>query len=182
MNNMNKLLIIPLILSIVIISGCTSEDQSPATSYKIVPESKEVLLQQRIELFSTAATADVWPQPKNWDADAEDDGIIVYPSLKDINGEPIQFERVTLSVDIEVWTKKMNMDYKKVKDRQIYNGTGMINSWYDGNMFMNGGIRVPFDDMNILESDDYGYVFIRIHTPDGKTYEAESALPFSLKP
>lgn len=167
-------LLIIFIIGVFFISGCASETSSTATSSQSASTSHITEEQKQLEILSTATHAYVDTMAKNWDADAEDDGIVVYPELKDSNDEVVEFSGINLTVDIEIWTTKLDNNYNEVKDRLIYNGTGKINSWKDGNFMFNGGIKVPFDDMNVVNSDDdYGEIIIRIHTPNGKTFEAK---------
>lgn len=139
--------------------------------------------QSQLELFKIVNHASVSTSPKNWDADAEDDGIIVYPELKDINNDVVKFSGIELKVDIELWTTELDSNWKEVKGRKVYSGTGTIDSWKDGNPFMDGGIKVSFDDINTVESDkQFGAILIKIHTPDGKVYEVDNDLVTRIKP
>lgn len=176
-----------LLLGIIALAGCEVEEGSIATpqnqdtqantanpteSASDVQEEKN----EAEDLLTTSVSADVdTSSPKNWDADAEDDGVIVYPSLNDKNGNTVQFEGVELNVDIEVWDTVYNDNYDQVKNNKIYTGQGTIDSWKDGNFFYEGGIRVPFDEMESSTSDsDYGFLIIKIHLPDGRVLEAQS--------
>lgn len=128
---------------------------------------------EQLQLLSTATHAAVASVAKNWDADAEDDGLMVYPELKNSNDETIMFESIELDIDIEVWSTKFDDSFRMVKDRKVYNGRGKIDSWRDGNFFTDEGIRVNFDDFQIRSSDTYGILFVKIHTPDGRSFEAK---------
>ena len=91
-----------LLLSVIFVSGCTSENSSIATSSQnnVVPDITEE--QKQMEILATATHASVDNSGgKNWDADLEDDGIIIYPSLKDAKDETVNFEGIELTVDIE---------------------------------------------------------------------------------
>ena len=48
-----------------------------------------------------------------------------------------------------------------------------MDSWEDGNFILGKGIRVPVEDMNIPSGKGIGLSFLKIHTPDGKTFEAK---------
>ena len=136
-------------------------------SEKVTDESKQM------ELIDTAVSASVMTMTKNWDADAEDDGIVVYPDLKDSSGESVKFEGIELPVDIKIYTTKYTQDFKEVKDRLVYSGTATIDSWKDGNFLLEGGIKIPFESINAVGSDkDYGWVYTTITLPDGRTIEA----------
>jgi len=55
----------------------------------------------------------------------------------------------------------------------VYSGIGTIDSGKDGNLFFEGGIKIPFEDINTVESDgDYGWVYTTITLPDRRTIEA----------
>lgn len=169
--NMAGLIAIVAISAAVMFAGCVEEGGETAEptgqAEKITEESKQ------IELLSTAVSGSVGTMTKNWDADAEDDGIVVYPDLKDSSGETVKFEGVELPVEIKIYTTKYTEDYKEVKDRLVYSGTGTIDSWKDGNFFFEGGIKIPFEDINTVESDeDYGWVYTTITLLDGRTIEA----------
>lgn len=154
------------IIAIVIISGCTSESTSSSQ-----------------DKLKTAASAEVSSVSKNWDSDTEDDGIIIYPGLKDANGNTIKFENIELPVDIEIWTKGYDDNYDEIKIKLIYNKTATIDSWEDGNFLFDGGIKVSFDDIKTNSSDnDIGLLFVTIYTPDGKTYAAKEGLGTRIKP
>jgi len=65
---------------------------------------------------------------KNWDEDAEEDGIIVYPELKDSREETVEFEGIELKVDIEIWTLKWDTEtFKQVTDRLVYSPLNNFN-------------------------------------------------------
>ncbi|WP_067047922.1 hypothetical protein [Methanofollis ethanolicus] len=109
---------------------------------------------------------------ENWDADAEDDGVTVHPDLLDQYDETVKYSDASIPVDIQIWTTKFDNNFKEQKDKLVYKGSGTITTWKDGNMFMKGGIKVPFSSMNVPSDEAYGWTYATIHTPDGKTYEA----------
>ena len=77
----------------------------------------------------------------------------------------------------------MDDNFKEVKDRMVYSGSGSIDSWKDGNFMFDGGIKVSFDDIKAVESDsDYGALFVKIHTPDGQVFEAKDIMGTRIKP
>lgn len=116
---------------------------------------------------------------QNWDADAEDDGIIIYPDLKDAQDRTIQWSGAELPVEIEIYTTKFDSKFKLTKGDLVYSGTGKITSWRDGNMFAGGGIKIPFEDINAGDENS-GITLVRVSLPDGRTIESE--FPFtSLK-
>ncbi len=174
-NLMNRTIFVGILLlvAIVFVSGCTtSEDNNTAVnSQNASMPSKESI---NMELLAKATHASVMTATKNWDSDADDDGIVVYPSLKDASDETVEFEDIELAVDVEIWTTKFE-EFKTVSDRKVYTGSGKINSWKDGNFMFNGGIKVPFEDIKSVESDnEFGMILVKVHMPDEKVLEAKS--------
>ena len=166
------LIAIVAIVAIAMFSGCVEEGgetAKPAGQIEKVTEES---------ILATAVSGSVMTMPKNWDADAEDDGIVVYPDLKDSSGGTVMFEGVELPVDIKIYTTKYTEDFKEVKDRLVYNGTATIDSWKDGNFFFEGGIKVPFEDIKTINSDDdYGPAYDTVTLPDGGTMEIVKPIP-----
>lgn len=107
---------------------------------------------------------------KHWSSGAGYDGITVHADLRDSSDATIKWSGTTLPVDIQIYSTKFDSNYKKVKDKLVYQGTGQITSWVDGNMFMGGGIKVPYSSMNVPAGEQYGWTIVTVHTPDGKTY------------
>lgn len=171
------------IIILVFIAGCVSEDSNKATSS---PEDKVSSIseeQKQQAILATATHASVDTTTKNWDADAEDDGIVVNPSLKDSSDETVKFEGVSLPVDIKIYTTKIDDNFKEVNDRLVYSGSSTINSWKDGNFFFNGGIKILFEDIKTVASDkEYGRIIVTIHTPDGRSFEAKQDFGTRIKP
>ncbi|MBN1786671.1 MAG: hypothetical protein JW825_06785 [Candidatus Methanofastidiosa archaeon] len=162
---MRKILLTALILTFVIpICGCI-EGESQGTAN---PDEIDV------EQFDTVTHATVMALAKNWDADAEHDGIIVYPDLKDAENKSVRWSDTELTVDIKLYTTRLNENLQIVKDKIAYSGTGTIDSWKDGNILYSGGIRVPFDDITNYDMA-LGICLVTIHTPIGD-FEAEQGL------
>lgn len=171
-------LVILLISLSIIISGCT-EKGTTASSEKIPTTSED---NKQKDLLSSIVTGNVMTVNKNWDADAENDGIVIFPDLKDSSGETVKFENVKIPVQIEIYTTKTE-DYKDVKDRLVYSGNAYIDSWKDGNMFFNGGIKVPYEEIKTIESDkEFGIIYVKMTLPDGRIIEAKSDFGDRIKP
>jgi hypothetical protein len=173
-----------LLIGLFILPACESEKGSFAQSSENSKVQEISNQGKQAKILATATHASVDSSGgKNWDADLEDDGVIIYPELKDADNETVKFEGVELTVDIEIWTTKMDDNWKEVKDRLIYSGSGTIDSWKDGNFMFGGGIKISFEDIKAVESDkDYGELFIKIHTPDGKVFEAKDSMGIRIKP
>lgn len=123
--------------------------------------------------FSPVTHATLWVSGKNWNSDAQNDGVVIYPDLKDDKDETVKWSGETLPVDAEIWTKKMNDKFKYVQDRLVYSGSGTISSWEDGNMFMKGGIRVAFSQMNVPTGESYGITIVKVHLPNQQIIESK---------
>lgn len=120
--------------------------------------------------FSKVTHASVSTIRKNWDNDAEYDGITVHPSLKDASDETVKWSGMRLNVDIEIWSTKFDNNFKEVKDQLVYKGSGTISSWEDGNMFMGGGIQVPFSSMRVPAGESFGWTYATVHVPGEQTF------------
>ncbi|MBO8181675.1 MAG: DUF4352 domain-containing protein [Archaeoglobus sp.] len=178
-----------LVLLLVALAGCAEKEppkyakettSTPQTDSKtqMVDSEKE----KQLKLLKTAKSGHITTFTKNWDEDAEDDGIVVYVTLKDEKDDTVMFEGVSLPVDIEIYTKEYE-NFKPVKGRLIYQGKAMITSWKDGNMFLSAGIRVPFEDIKAKESDDeFGILYVKVHLPDGRVIEAKEDFGVRIKP
>ncbi len=168
---------------LLLVSACTPMEPSAATPSNDARVSETSEQQKQTEILATATHAAVDASTKNWDATAADDGLVVYPKLKDTNDETVKFEGVPLTVDMEIWTTKRDDNFNEVKDRMIYSGSGTITSWKDGNFLYNGGIKVPYTDIKAIASDsDYGQLYVKIHTPDAQVFEAKSLTGVRIKP
>jgi len=185
--------IIVLVVLVFLLTGCV--EREPPKSAKPYPTVKEggnnsgkdqvVKISERekqLKILKTATHVSVMALPKNWDEDAEDDGIAIYPTLLDKNDETVKFENINLTVDIEIYTQEWK-NFERVRGRLIYKGTGVISSWEDGNIFIGGGIRVPFEDIAAVPSDGkYGILVVKVHLPDGRVLEAEDLLGTRIQP
>ena len=174
--------ILTLIITIcAVLAGCT-EKEAPkyAKPSETIQETK--VSEQQLELLKTVTHASIIVFTKNWDEDAEDDGLAVYITLKDENDEIVKFKGVKLPVEIEIYTKEFK-DFKPVKGRLVYKGTATITSWKDGNFLLSGGIRIPFEDIKATEADpEWGIIYVRVHLPDGRIIEAKEDLGVRIKP
>lgn len=177
---MQKKVIITLVLlciAAILIAGC-----SRSTPTQAIPNQAGQAQSTAIAATNGAATAqndfskvthaEISTMKAHWSSGAEDDGIAVYPDLLDVSGTPVTWSGTSLPVDIEIYSTKYDSSYKESKDQLIYKGTGTISSWKDGNMFMGGGIQVPFASMKVPAGKSYGWTYATVHMPDGKTYSA----------
>ncbi len=162
------------VITLVFSVGCTSKSgPTQASPIQVTPTQapqSQVTTSPAYNDFSQVTHVTVSTVKAHWSSGAEDDGITVHPDLQDAAGQTLKWSGVSLPVDIEIYTLKFDANYKQVKDKLVYKGTGTINSWQDGNMFLNGGIQIPFADMNVPGGETYGVTYVTVHTPDGKTY------------
>jgi len=124
--------------------------------------------------FSQVSYVDVFVIGKDWDSVPGNDGIVIYPDLKDANQQSVLWEGTPLAADIEIWSTVPGGDFKETFGEQVYNGTANITSWKDGKILMGGGIKVPFSSMNVTGKLATGMTFVTIHTTDGKVYTGYS--------
>jgi len=163
--HMRRLIMLGMWLVVLIfLCGCVGGESGDTA----VPDEVD------IEQFDTVTHATVFVLVKNWDADAENDGIVIYPDLKDAENVSVRWSDAELTVDIKLYTTRLNDSFQVVKDRVAYSGTGTIDSWKDGNILYSGGIQVPFDDITNYDMA-LGICFVTIHTPVGD-FEAEHGL------
>ena len=184
---MNK--VIAILMGIIMIFavmsvGCVEESRDTATPSVQTENFKEQSKESKqIDLLSAVVSGSVATMTDNWDADADDDGIIVHPKLNDESDEVVMFEGVELPVKIEIYTAEYDSEYNRVKGKLVYSGTGTIDSWKDGNIFFNGGIKVSFDDIGTTPSDDgYGIIYTTTTLPDGRAIEAKETFGCRIKP
>ena len=135
--------------------------------------SELVTVAQSQNDLSQVTHVDVSTIKAHWSSGAEDDGITVHPALKDVTNQIVIWSGVQLPVDIEIYSTKFDANFNQIKDRLVYKGTGTITNWQDGNMFMGGGIQVPFASMNVPKGESFGWTYVTVHMPDGKTYSAK---------
>jgi len=165
------LVLVFVVLLLPFFAGCTGEggsEETTAAGTTSAPTTPAPTNQ-----FDTVTYAEVMSITDSWDADAEDDGIIIYPALRDANDETVKWDGITLNVDIKIYTSDYDINYQSVDPRLVYSGAGTIDNWKDGNLFFSGGIKVLFDDIITTASDaEYGTIFVTVHTPVGN-FEAK---------
>jgi len=171
-----------ILFGLFMLSGCDSNQSIIASLSKIVQVKEKSNEQVQKDILATAIIAAVDTSSKNWDEDLQDDGIIAYPELRNISDDAVKFEGIELKVDIEIWTRKIDDDFKEVRDRKIYNSSWTIDSWKYGTFIYDKGIIIPFEEIKAVESDsDYGELYVKIYANDG-VYEAKSPRGVRIKP
>jgi len=183
MKNRDILWIVLTVLIILCAAFCGCIEEKPPKYAKPSETVQETSAsEQQLKLLKKVTHGEVWTFTKNWDEDAEDDGIAVYITLKDANDKTVKFEDVSLPVEIEIYTEEWK-DGNPAKGRLVYKGTATITSWKDGNPFLSGGIRIPFEDIKTTETDPkWGIIYVKVHLPDGRIIEAKEDFGVRIKP
>lgn len=142
-------------------------------SDEFISQAKQTTMDDK-DLIERITHGSVMTVARNWDADAENDGIEVFLDLKDEKGDTVPFEDIEMPVRIRVYTVKQGPDWKDVKDRLVYEATGSTNSWKDGNPFFGEGIKVPYDKIELGKYDkDHGVIYAAATLPNGRVIEAK---------
>lgn len=103
------------------------------------------------------------------DADPEDEGIEIHLSWFDSKSEFIYFRNVPVSVTIEIFTTKFNLETGKSEpDKRVYKGELQIDS-------SGAEIRIPFETIKADPKIDrqYGIGKVVIHTPQQGNFSDE---------
>lgn len=122
--------------------------------------------------FSSVTHATVMAVAKSWDADAENDGVIIFPNLLDAKDETVKWKNGNIPVDVELWTTGFDKSFKQVQETKVYSGSGTITSWEDGNFLMGPGIQIPYESLSGVGDKSTGRTRVNIHLTDGRTMEA----------
>jgi hypothetical protein len=154
-----------------------STNNTAVSSSGVTPQPTISQSKQSLSDFSSITHGSLFVVGKNWNADAQNDGVVVYPDLKNDADKTVEWSNAELPVEIQIWTTKIDSKFKEVKDQMIYKGTGNILSWRDGNMFLNGGIRIPFAEIATPQDKSYGTTLVKVSLPDGRVIESE--FPFT---
>ena len=161
-----------VVIIVTLSSGCTSSKGPTQASSNQVSSTPSMAAKYQGD-FSSITHVDVWTKKGHWTSGAEDDGIIIYPDLKDVKGSSVTWSGINLPVAIEIYSTKFDSNFKESKDQLVYKGSGTISSWEDGNMFMGGGIQVPYSAMNVPSGKSYGWTYITVTLPDGKSFSGK---------
>jgi len=160
------------IISLILCAGCTN----PAGPVQVIttapprPEGAQGIPALQPDDLSQVTRIEVTTIMAHWSKGPVSDGITVHPALLDTSGRKVQWSGVTLPVDIEIYTIAFDSKEKPVRGQKVYGGSGTISNWTDGDAFRGGGIRVPFNQINVPSSDNrFGWTYATVHLPDGRT-------------
>jgi len=98
---------------------------------------------------------------KNWDADAERDGIEIEISLRDKDDNTIEFEDGILTSKIKI-NMFSNARYLEIEGKTIYSKTTTISK----------RIKIPFEEISAA-AEKYGVLYVQVTLPDGRSLEAK---------
>lgn len=109
---------------------------------------------------------------RNWDADAENDGIAVDITFWDDQHDVVSFEGVQCKVIVRIFTLRAALTPEK--DRLVYEGTFMINGSNDVDAVFHRGIQIPFEDINVDKRKDpqFGIMEITVEIPNVGRFSA----------
>jgi len=121
------------------------------------------------------ATISIMTVSKNWDADAEDDGIAIDIMYNDSKGQSVRFSNMPVNVTIELYGYRSvadTFDHKKMEflcKTQVTVDHSMSMSEMFGNY-----IRIPFESMPVDRSKyyEYGTMKVIVTTPSQGDFEA----------
>lgn len=110
----------------------------------------------------------------NWRRGPEDDGIAVFPALRDAEGRVVRYEGVKLPIEVRVYAVKKGADGEDVEDTMVYSRSTYIDTWKYGSVAFFGGVKIPFEDMKTEPSHgELGVVYATVTLPDGRDVEAK---------
>lgn len=160
------------VISLILCAGCTSP-AGPAPASATAPSQSavtQVTPARQPDDLSEVTRIEVTTIMAHWSKGPVNDGITVHPALLDASGRKVQWSGVTIPVDIEIYTIDFDMKQKPVRGQKVYGGSGTIANWTDGDAYKGGGIRIPFNQINVPSTDNrFGYTYATVHLPDGRT-------------
>jgi len=160
------------VISLILCAGCTSQSgpaQASATAPSQLAATQGTPARQPDDL-SEVTRIEVTTIMAHWSKGPVNDGITVHPALLDASGRKVQWSGVTIPVDIEIYTIDFDSKQKPVRGQKVYGGSGTIANWTDGDAYKGGGIRIPFNQINVPSTDNrFGYTYATVHLPDGRT-------------
>lgn len=106
--------VILLLILIVAASGCAEQTAEDALYTGHVAEI------QSIEVYATS---------RNWDADAEEDGVVIHISFYDKNHEPVWFKDQKYLLTVKIFTIMYDQNFNPRKGRLVYNILSHYQVW-----------------------------------------------------
>ena len=113
--------------------------------------------------------------PKNWDADADDDGIIYNIRLMSADGVVVplsgSFKTTVYSIRDDGW-------YNYVKDKKVYDKSGLLKNsdrFNYFNLYSGYLIKLDWNDVApyMVSDSDYGYIYVTFTDDENNSYSAK---------
>ena len=115
---------------------------------------------------------------KDWDADGENDGFVLYITFYDENGSTVEFTDTEYTVRIKIFGASVDSDSNIVKGELLYDfccPPVRKRSSHDVSV-RGGGIEMYLD----FSTEEWGIVEVEVEIPGVRTFSAEEAVPLSL--
>ncbi len=131
-----------------------AEQTTTTTTSTTMPTTTTTTEIKEIEGLTSIGTAStMWD---NWDADPENDGMLVGIMFLDGESKPIHFEDIPVSVRIELYTQTWDRTGmpKATKDRLVYEGEFTITSSSEVNVFDRQGLHIPKEEIAVDPTKD----------------------------
>ena len=178
---MKKILLILLLVGIVVISGCTGETTySDDSSVQTESSGSNNVEKQKAEPKTTAQTLGdiLYVSAKNWDEDAELDGLEFDLSPRDANDNSVSVEgTLTVKLIETVTDYEMYYDFESHDADELGTWSNIkINKENYG--VLGATVRLSYDDIGYTPgksgmSSKMGRVEITFKTADGKTFQTK---------
>lgn len=144
-----------VVLLLIFLSGCAEQSTEDVTTGNVA----------EISTISVIAAS------RNWDADAEEDGIVIDIIFYDRNHDVILFKGHEFIVTVEIYTTVYNQDFQAQKGRLVYKNTFHMQSSSEIDTFWGKGLEIPFTQFSIQPGDDqFGIMDVTVEIPGVGTY------------
>jgi hypothetical protein len=160
-----------LMLTLALGAGCAGQagPVPPAGTVPAEPAASSATSAVPPHDLSLVTRVEVTTMKAAWTNGPVSDGITVHPALVDAAGQKVQWSGVTLPVDIEIYSVVMDNQAKPARGQKVYGGHSTITNWTDGDPFKAGGIRIPYNHLEVPTGERYGWTYATVHLPDGRT-------------
>jgi len=169
------------IIVLVFIAGCSSTQPTTPTVTLTAGTPTPYIPTPTITKATSAITyAKLHTMAENWDADADDDGILLDIFFFDRYDKNVLQDSYSLNlpIDIEVWTLKPT----NINDQKIFSKSTILikvsdYNWgkLDTRIVGNEKLRLGFEELKTSIPSTYASrnlgVLIKVHLPDGRTIE-----------
>jgi len=112
------------------------------------------------------STISVYSVGRNWDADAEDDGIVININFYNRDHEIIYFKEHEFYVTIRIYTTVYDENFNAQKGRLVYENTFEMTSSIQIDDFWGKGLEIPFTEIKTRADDDqFGIMEVTVEIP-----------------